>query len=321
MLSHLLVCIPFLFPLQGDRAETKSGEILKGKVVTMKGGKLEFESSSAGKVTIPFGELKSLSTEKEIEVLLKDGTKRKYRFTEGANALSFDSIDAINHVEPNPLTGAVSLGLTRSRGNTERLSFALQGRTVYEMKNTRYTSYFEWLYAEDQEPVTNESFISQRRVSWDNQVDYSFTEHLYTYGRGTALGDKVSEIDYRYTLGAGLGYSVLKTDDHIVNFELGGSERWERKTNVESGKTFNIRLASNGDHNILKDSKAVWDIEYLPSVEDTGVYLINFNVGFAFKIWGDLLSTLTYSVNYDNTPAPGKKRTDQRIIWGLGISF
>ena len=71
----------------------------------------------------------------------------------------------------------------------------------------------------------------------------------------------------------------------------------------------------------MADSKLDWDIEYVPSVQDSGVYLINFNIGLVFKVWGDLISTMTYSVNYDNTPAPGKKRTDQRFIWGLGFGF
>lgn len=321
MLSQLLVCLPLLFPLQGDRVQTKSGEVLKGKVVTMGGGKLEFASDSMGKVTIPMAELESLTTEKEIDVVLKDGTVRKYRFAEGQKDLTFGSIEALNPKTPDPLSGDVSLGFARSRGNTDRLSFSLQAKAVYDLENSRFTNAFTWLYGQDKDPVTGNSYISQRRVSWDSQVDYFMSKRFYSYGRGTALGDKESEIDYRYTLGGGLGYAVIKSDTHEVNGELGVAERWERKTNLPSDKTFNLRVAANGTHKPMAESKLAWDIEYIPSVEDSGVYLINFNIGFIFKIWGDLVSTMTYSVNYDNTPAPGKKRTDQRFIWGLGFSF
>lgn len=321
MLSHLLVCIPLFFPVQGDRAETKTGEVLQGKVVTMSDGKLEFASDSVGTVTIPFDSLESLITDREIQVLLEDGSLRKYRFTGANDTIDFGSIQGLNPKVPDPLSGAVSLGLSRSRGNTDRLSFSLQANATYDWEHSRLASSFTWIYGQDQDPSTGNSFVSQRRVSWDNQYDYYVTDRLYAYGRFTALGDKESQIDYRYTLGAGLGYSVIKTGKHEVNGELGGSERWEAKTNLPSDSTFNIRLASNGSHKVLDDSKLTWDIEYLPSVEDSNVYLINFNIGIAFKIWGDLVSTMTYGVNYDNTPAPGKKRTDQRFIWGLGVTF
>ena len=69
--SILLLAIE---PVFADEVNLKNGDRLTGKFISMQEGKLIFDTSYAGKITIPWSEIVNLTTDTPVNVMLPDGS-------------------------------------------------------------------------------------------------------------------------------------------------------------------------------------------------------------------------------------------------------
>ena len=69
----LMILVSASFCVLADQVVLKNGDILSGKVVGKRHGKLEIETSYAGKVKIAWSEVSELRTDSALEIDLLDG--------------------------------------------------------------------------------------------------------------------------------------------------------------------------------------------------------------------------------------------------------
>ena len=137
---------------------------------------------------------------------------------------------------------------------------------------------------------------------------------------GTAAYDDVADVDYRATLGPGLGAYLVKNDQRELTLEAGPAYLWE-KVGGARNDYLALRFAERYVCQALKNAKLVQSLEYLPEAEDFDNYLLAGEIGVEAAMSDRLSLRVVLQDKYDNTPAEGKERNDLSLIAGLGIQL
>ena len=134
------------------------------------------------------------------------------------------------------------------------------------------------------------------------------------------LYDDIALIDYRATLGPGLGAYLVKNDQRTLTLEAGPSYVWE-KVDGASNDYLALRFAERYTCQALKNAKLVQSLEYMPEAEDFDNYLLVGEIGVEAAMSDRLSLRVVLQDKYDNTPAAGKERNDLSLIAGLGLQL
>ncbi len=137
---------------------------------------------------------------------------------------------------------------------------------------------------------------------------------------GSVLYDDIALIDYRTTLGPGLGFYVVKNDKRELSLEAGPSYVWE-KVDGASNDYLALRFAERYSCQITSTAKVVQSLEYLPEAEDFDNYLLTAEVGIEAAVSTRVSLRVVLQDKYDNTPALGAERNDLSLIAGLGFTL
>jgi len=74
-------------------------------------------------------------------------------------------------------------------------------------------------------------------------------------------------------------------------------------------------------HKFTANTSVTQSLYYLPSLNDTSNYRINFNVGLATKLNHWLTANMNFNDQYVNKPVPGNKYNNIIFTTGLGFTF
>ena len=103
----------------------------------------------------------------------------------------------------------------QTNGNNDTQTFAGKAEAAYEPSANRYYGKASFLYGKD---GTSES---ANRAFAEARYERALTERFFVFLAGTALADRPSGYDARFTVGPGVGYEILKTDRHHLKALLG----------------------------------------------------------------------------------------------------
>lgn len=308
-----------LSPGLQDRVRLENGEVLKGKLLTMQEGKLEFESESAGKLVLDWGSIRSLVTDGVHKLVLEDGTEIERKLEDGM------SLSDIRALDPSPLpsqtTGSIKFGLAASFGNTDRSSASLSSEISHRIDKDRIKGSFDWFYAEEKDAVTRRSNITQRRVLGSAQYDRFVAERSFLYAHTQALGDHGQSLELRFIAGAGYGYQFLDSEDTSLAVEVGLAHTYEDFEARRPEQHLSLRLAVVGSHEIFEDMKFLANLQWLSSLEDQDDQLVNGAAELRASFGKGFIGSLRYEFDFDNSPSSGRDRVDQRLLFTLGYSF
>src|SRR5688572_9544014 len=99
---------------------------------------------------------------------------------------------------------SVALGLTLTEGNSDSLLFSLISRADKKFDPHELHFGADLTYGETEDIKNSET---ARAFGQYNRL---FTERWYGYARAEALHDDIADIDYRFTIGPGVGYYIIK---------------------------------------------------------------------------------------------------------------
>ena len=128
-----------------DTLTLKNGDRLSGKLVSMTSGKVTFETSYAGLVTIDWSEVSGVETDQAVQVVFEDDSRLNAQMNPaGEGKVSLEQpevlettpvqLAAVRYINPPAevtgdavkLKGYANLGLNMTDGNTETGSPAVQ---------------------------------------------------------------------------------------------------------------------------------------------------------------------------------------------------
>jgi putative salt-induced outer membrane protein YdiY len=151
-------------------------------------------------------------------------------------------------------------------------------------------------------------------------VKKTLTPMTYAYVDTTYLYDDIALIDYRITVGPGLGVFLVKTADTQVSVEAGPSYVFER-VDGQTDSHPSLRVAERIEHKLSATARVWESAEYLPDTERFSNYLVNSEVGVEAALNAKLNLRLVLQNKFDSEPADGTEKSDTTFIAGVSIKL
>jgi putative salt-induced outer membrane protein YdiY len=147
-----------------------------------------------------------------------------------------------------------------------------------------------------------------------------FSEQFYGYLRADGLHDSIADMDYRLTVGPGLGYYLLKETNTTLAVEAGGAFEAEKRGS-QSDSFATLRLGERFEHKFNARARVWESLEVLPQVDKFDNYLVNFEIGLEASLTKSFSLKTFLDDNYQNQPARGKLKNDAKIISAVSYKF
>ena len=330
-------------PGEFDWIQLTSGEWLNGELKLLYNETLEFDSTKLDlhylkwKDVAYFHGLRMFSVRLEgsqgqftvqgfVEVtsdnvIIYTGEEKKY--------YSRSKLVAMVPGEPREIhywSGKISLGLNLSGGNTEQFQWTSISNIRRQTTKTRFTA--DWV-GNFQETDGDETVNNQRlsaRFDLSKNQKYYFTP-LY----GEYYKDPFANIDKRVTVGAGLGYSIIKSGRIEWEVACGPGYQETRFESVESGDDskvstpavlagteFNAELTKNIDFDLsynfqfVNQKSGSYNHHFITQLAFELTSLLDFDIAF---IWDRIQDPQT------NTEGITPNQDDYYLVIGVGIDF
>ncbi|MDH4202881.1 MAG: DUF481 domain-containing protein [Phycisphaerae bacterium] len=321
----------------GGQVVLKNGDRLTGTITKMTDGTITVNTAMAGTVEISMVNVKTISSEKPLQLHLKDGTVVTQPVEQDAEGtikiagsdvidskvLRLGNVTAINPPKPEAprWKGDLSAAMTYTNGNTNSEAYAFSGnlskRTAQDLITLSGNIAKRKEKSGDQDITTEDWWIVL------GKYDYFFGEKKYLFGEGRYESDDIANLDRRIIIGAGGGYRLIKKPTQNFSAEFGVAEVYEKyATSDSSDSKLSLRLGYIYDQQFNKVFSLVHNLTYYPDIEDFGDYfLTSTSTELRARINDHLFTNLKILFDYDATPAEGKGNTDVKYMFGLGVNF
>jgi len=221
--------------------------------------------------------------------------------------------------EKKAFATVLNVGLSLTDGNSETL--AVNASLVTEGEKEGLGSVLAGVEANYGESTVNEveETTVENAKAYAN-VKKNLSPRTFVSLDASVLYDDVAAIDYRATLGPGLGFYVVKNDKRELSLEAGPSYVWE-KLDGETDDYLALRFAERYTCQVLPNAKLVQTLEYVPEAEDFDNYRITAEAGVEAAMSDRLSLRVVVQDQYVNRPAEGKERNDLSLIAGIGLTL
>lgn len=225
-----------------------------------------------------------------------------------------------------PWKSSLTAGLTLTQGNSHSLMY------YGAIDSTKKTPDNEFSLGASGAYGSQDSEESVNTYGGYSQWNHLFTERFYDYIRLEARRDLVANVDYRITLGPGLGYYLVKNTNTTLSVESGAGIEFQRigqKTTVGTNTVNSYdneyfataRFAEKFEHKV-NDHLRIWQsVELLPQVDEFDNYTLRFELGLETG-FTKTMSLKTFVVdNFASQPADGRQKNDFRMVSALSYKF
>lgn len=222
------------------------------------------------------------------------------------------------HAADGGFKTTLSLGATLTDGNSET------SQVNASLATERDTA--AWITRAGLELNYGESTVDDaKETTAENGKAYgnfkkTISDMTFAYIDTSLLYDNVADIDYRATLGPGLGAYLLKSDTTKLFAEAGVSYVFE-ETGDGSDDYASVRFAERFEHQLSETAKLWQSLEYLPQIDDFGAYLINAELGVSAALNSKMNLRLVLQDRYDSEPSAGREKNDVTLMAGVGYEF
>jgi hypothetical protein len=266
--------------------QTKSGDLLKRRIVGMEGGNLRLEGDTT--------------------------------------SLGLDNLGKINppaYVEPT-WTGSVTLNGLFASGNTDRRAIGGAFDASLRREGDRISVDAAFDYAENKNQATRDWDLNQRRTGGGIKYDLFVDKRTYFWVTSRVLGDTLADLSLRFTGGGGIGYTWIEDSATTLLSEIGLAYVNENyRSNAPSVDYLSARVYYKLTHAFSDTTKLVHSGEFFPSVEDSDDFYCQIKTEVVTSLTASMLASLAHVLDYDNTPAPGRERQDHRVLLSVGWKF
>lgn len=316
-----------------DTVSLANGDRLSGTIVRLDAAALWLDTPYAGKLKLPWGEVRRIESDAPVRLRLDDGTELdgrlladddgRLRIAIGSLAetvpLALDRVTAINpprHPDKTVLDGRVSLGGSVASGNTDARTVHVDGELVARNPAQRVT-----LDAELNEASQDgEDTASNWRLGM--KYDHFLGDRAYFYANTRFDHDREADLDLRSTLGAGAGRQFVERDDLKLSFEGGASLVNEDYRSVPDQRFPGARLALKYEQAFLQGRLRLFHgSDLLLSLERLEDYLYQSRTGARVPMGTGLSLASQVNFDYDAVPAAGKESADTMLMFKLDYAI
>ena len=326
-------------PDEWDWIQLTSGEWLKGEIVAMYDEDLEFDSDELDELTLDWGDIQEVRSGGTMQIgfvddvvatgkLLVQGDSVRVM---GAEDRSFPRTEILTITagapkESNYWSGKITLGANIREGNTEQTEFSSKAnfkrRTPKNRINFDYLGNFNRTFGD---VAADNQWVS---AGWNRYLSKRF---FWSPAQGEYYRDPFQNIASRWTLGMGLGYTLIDTSN--VDWEVTGSLAYQttqfddvQEGEPDSADTPALAIGTIYDHEIAKSIDFIFDYRFFIVNEESGTYTHHLVTGLEFELTNllDFDVTIVWDRIQDpraNSDGTFPEQDDFRLTFGLGIDF
>ena len=249
-------------PTDFDWIRLPSDEWLKGKIVSMYDGKLEFDSDELGVHTFDFADIKELRTSRVVQVGLADRkpvtgrlvlADKAARVVGDTGETAFDRSEILTIVvgarrEIDYWSGYANLGGTIRSGNSDQIDYTARLGTVRRsVKDRTGIDYIGNITRINDADTSNNHRVT---LGWDRFL----TKRLFLNLIGLEwYRDPFQNVANRWTVTAGLGYELVDTARTTWSVTAGPAWQSTNWTSVPAGdddsaSSVALRVGTRFDH-------------------------------------------------------------------------
>jgi putative salt-induced outer membrane protein YdiY len=342
-------------PSDFDWIRLPSDEWLKGEIVSMYDGTLEFDSDELDDLSFDFADIKEIRTSRVVQIgfekrdpaigtMYMDG--ETVTITGDAGEVQFHRSEILTIIvgtpkEINYWSGYANIGGNIRSGNTDQLDYT--GRLGAMRRSLRSRMRFDYIgnitrvdvKVEDPPGTTKTEETSNNHLAtlgWD----WFLTKRLFVNVIGAEwYRDPFVNIANRWTLTAGVGYQIIDTSRTSWDATLGPawlstefeSVEPDQDDTTDSGA---LRLGTSFDHEIKGDIDFYALYNAMFTDKENGTYLHHFDTGLDFELVGNLDFNISWvwdrvqdprDIVLEDGTVQETEQDDFRIIFGLGWDF
>ena len=319
-----------------DWVQLTSFELLKGEIKHLYDDKLEFKSDELGTIYIDWEEVQVLQSHSLVSVgftnlTTKTGLLRLQHDKLYIDEQEFDRSKVMTLIsgkqtESNYWSSKISLGANLRSGNTEQVDFSAIGNAHRRTTESRFNLDYLGNYSKSK----GENNINNHRLN--TYFDWYLSKQFYLRPVFAEIYlDPIKNIQYKTTLGFGLGYDIIDTPKSNWSITGGPAYTFTKFDNVaideseDDGSTalvvdtaFDTEISEDIDFN------ALYTIQY--GNEKSGGYTHHALAGFSIELTD--MFDLDLSLVWDHTNKPQADangtlpdKNDYQFIIGFGIDI
>lgn len=217
--------------------------------------------------------------------------------------------------------GSINAGALFSDGNSDVRSISAGGEAHLRREKDRIRLGAYWNFQEQKNQSTGQNEISQRNSGANAQYDYFISERSYLFGQTSVQNDLQADLDLRFTLGGGIGHQFIEREDLKVSAEAGLSWFKEEFGSSPDSDYIAARGAYDIDWQVNDGLQILHTGVVFPSLEDSDDVYAMLDTRARLTLTENMFAQLQWVFNWDNTPAAGVGRKDNRYLLSVGWSF
>ena len=324
-----------------DWVQLKSGEWLRGEIELFRDLKMDFDSDELDDLQLDWDDIIAFRTPREMTFVfsrdrvytgsasMRDGM---IRINTAGGVREVHRRELLSVIEGSPRernfwSVKANIGYTQRTGNTEQIDLATRIFVKREAVSSRLSLDSRGDYSENSGTETiNKHQLSVRADLFISRKVY-VTPASYEY-----YTDKFQNIDYRNTVGAGMGYFFFRRKDIEWSVGMGGGYQVTVPLSIEAGedpkeKTGAVIPSSDLEWDITDDIEL--DISYssrlgVPDIKNSTHHVA---MDLSFDIYRDIFE-ITFTMVWDRVDSPTPfedgtipKKDDTRLVFGFGIDL
>ncbi len=322
---------------QADVVETNNGARLVGEIEKIADGNIIMKTAYADVITIKQSDVTSIATDQPIAVRLESGTVLEGTLTTDNGAVQIagsdgrlsTSVDRIAATWPaggtDPRITALertwayeaAVDITGKSGNSEQLGTQLSGRAT--LKTDRDTLQFYTAY--NRQVTDSVKAADEFKAGVDYANNFSGKKSWYVRDEGGF--DRVKDIDLYNVAAVGLGYDIIKEENHLLTVRTGISYRYEGYGNPAAEDVSSAGLDLGLNHEwTFENSRIVNRLSIVPTFDDFSNFRLThesfYEVPLAAPAWK---LRLGISNDYNSEPGPGVEELDTSYFTRLVLSW
>ena len=323
-----------------DWIQLISGEWLKGRIKSLQDEKLEFDSEELDLLTFDWEKIRAVRSPRRVSVRIEklkpvDGsilvTTNEVQIVTKAATNTYPraellAITPTGNREVDKWTGKMSAGVSFRAGNTREtdvdVSANVQRRTPDTRLNLDYLGNYGKINGAEVEQ--NHRFIGQ--------FDYFLSRRLYMRVPDVEyFRDPLQNLDHRLTLGAGVGYDLVKTPRTEWNITLSPSYQYNWFDSVEPGQSATadsaaLVFSTRFDTELTQRLDFIFEYRGQLTRKETGNDTHHAVTTLEFEIHKRLKLDLSFVWDRIGNPqaelgGTTPTRDDFRLITSLGVDF
>jgi putative salt-induced outer membrane protein YdiY len=328
----LTINLLHLNPLKADELTFKNGDRISGKILNMNEKQVVIKTSYAGEITANWTEIVNAKTDQKIAFILKNGIEYLGNIIEAGKGLiklnssgknktpsvAIEEIEMIKTSEEEEIKikTRANAGMSYTRGNTNKDNSYFDGEFSARTTSNRYTAGGR-LNRSDTNGVRSEN-----NAIGFLKYDRFLSKRLFMYGNAQYEKDRLKDLNLRSVYGIGTGYQFLEMPLENLYVEAGINYVTEDYFTIQDEDYASGRWAVNYDKFLYNKVFQLFHFhEGFGSFERADDMFIKSKTGVRIPIFTNLNASLQYNFDWDNTPSPGRKKTDRALMFTLGYFF